>query len=183
MARLHPLNSATTTGHAHDLLAAVQAKLGMTPNMMRTMANSPVVLDGYLAFSGALSKGMLGGKLGAAIALAVAEANRCQYCASAHTLLGAGAGLDAATLLASRDGSPINPRTDAALAFARTLVAKQGRVSDADVEAVRNAGYSEGEVGEIVAHVALNIFTNYFNNTAATEVDFPVVDLLTPQLA
>ncbi|GAA4348935.1 carboxymuconolactone decarboxylase family protein [Hymenobacter saemangeumensis] len=183
MARFHALNPAAATGKALDLLTAVQNKLGVTPNMMRTMASSPAVLDAYLAFSGALSKGSLGGKLGEQIALAVAEANSCQYCASAHAVLGQRAGLDDAAIQASRRGAPLDARTDAALRFARTLVARQGLVTATDVAAVRAAGLSEGEVGEIIAHVALNTFTNYFNNTAETDIDFPVVELLEKEVA
>ncbi len=111
------------------------------------------------------------------IALAVAEANACNYCLSAHTYLGANlAKLDNATMEAARLGTSTNEKSNAILQLAQALVAKKGLTSDADVAAAKAAGITEGEIGEIVGHVALNILTNYFNNTAKTEIDFPVVE-------
>ena len=179
MTRLKALNPDTTNGKTGELFTAVKKKLGMVPNMMRTMGNSPALLEGYLNLSSALGGGTLGGKLGEQIALAVAEENSCAYCASAHTLIaGKMLGVDDATILASRKAESGDLKVRAALQFAKTLVQKKGLVSDADVNGVRNAGYTEGEIGEMVGHVALNVLTNYFNNTAQTEVDFPKVTLL-----
>lgn len=183
MQRLAALDPHSATGQTKELFNAVQAKLGMVPNMMRTMGNSVAVLNGYLSFSAALSDSAIGAALGEQIALTVAEANRCGYCASAHTFIGTKlAGLDEATVLTSRKGMSSDAKTRAALSFAKVLVEKKGQVSDEAVASLRAAGYSEGEVAEIVAHVALNIFTNYFNNTARTAIDFPVVELLDPVL-
>jgi AhpD family alkylhydroperoxidase len=152
----------------------------MVPNMMRTMGNSPAVLEGYLNFSEALGKGSLGGKLGELIALAVAESNTCNYCLSAHSFIGEKlVGIDTDTLQLAREGKNKDSKIAAALFFAKTLVEKRGRVSTDDVAAVKAAGYTDGAVGEIVAHVALNVLTNYFNNTADTDIDFPVVEAQT----
>jgi uncharacterized peroxidase-related enzyme len=176
MARLTPLSPDQTTGKAKDLFTAIQGKLGMVPNMMRTMGNSPAFLESYLTLSATLGGGTLGVKTGELIALAVAESNSCDYCLSAHTYIGANlVGIDADALTAARHGNAANAKTDAVLKFAQALVAKKGLVNDADVAAVKAAGASEGEIGEIVGHVALNILTNYFNNTANTDIDFPVV--------
>ena len=125
----------------------------------------------------ALGAGTLGAKTGELIALTVAESNSCDYCLSAHTYIGANlVKIDAESLEAARNGNATLPKTDAILKFAKVLVTKRGLVNDADVNDVKKAGATEGEVGEIVGHVALNILTNYFNNTAKTEVDFPVVE-------
>ena len=176
MNRLIALNPDTTTGKSKELFNGVQSKLGMVPNMMRTMGNSPAVLDGYLKLSGALSGGSLGAKTGELIAIAVAEANGCDYCLSAHNFIGEKlVKIDEDSLHAARQGQNRDHKITAALTFARTLVQKRGRVDDADVQAVKDAGYNDGQVGEIVAHVALNTFTNYFNNTANTTIDFPVL--------
>ncbi len=181
MTRLNALNPDQASGKAKDLFTAVNSKLGMVPNMMRTMGNSPALLGGYLSFSSALGEGTLGARLGTLIALTVAEANQCQYCASAHTFIGKNLnGLDDTRIESARTLGKIDGKTDAALAFANTLVEKRGHVSDSDVNAVLSAGFTQGEVGEIVGHVALNTFTNYFNNTAKTVVDFPKVELLQP---
>ncbi|MBL7846243.1 MAG: carboxymuconolactone decarboxylase family protein [Cyclobacteriaceae bacterium] len=176
MTRLQALSPEQASGKTKELFNGIQGKLGMVPNMMRTMGNSSAVLEGYLQLSGALGHGTLGAKTGELIALAVAESNACDYCLSAHSFIGEKlVGIDIPSLTAAREGKSNNPKTDAALKFARALVAKRGSVTDADVAAVKAAGYTDGEVGEIVAHVALNIFTNYLNKTAQTTIDFPVV--------
>ena len=177
MPRLNPIQPEQATGKAKELLDAVQAKLKITPNMTRVMANSPAVLQGYLSFSGALAGGALDPKLREEIALEVGEQNSCQYCVSAHTAIGKMTGLSDAEIDAARDAKSSSAKATAALAFARQIVAKQGRATEADVEAVRRAGFSDAEIAEIIAHVALNVFTNYFNNTAGTEVDFPKIQL------
>jgi len=180
MTRLQALDPKETTGRSKELFDGIQSKLGMVPNMMRTMGNSPAVLEGYLNFSDALGKGSLGGKLGELIALAVAESNTCNYCLSAHSFIGEKlVGIDTTTLEMAREGKNKDPKIAAALFFAQTLVEKRGRVSTDDVAAVKAAGYTDGAVGEIVAHVALNVLTNYFNNTADTDIDFPVVEAQT----
>jgi uncharacterized peroxidase-related enzyme len=179
MTRLTALNPDQASGKAKELFTAINGKLGMVPNMMRTMGNSTALLGAYLNFSGTLGEGTLGAKLGTLIALTVAEANKCQYCASAHSYIGKNLnGLEDAKIDAARSLGNIDAKTNAALKFAQVLVEKRGHVSDADVAAVRTAGFTEGEVGEIIGHVALNTFTNYFNNTANTVVDFPKVELL-----
>ncbi|MBL0741093.1 carboxymuconolactone decarboxylase family protein [Chryseolinea lacunae] len=181
MTRLTALHPDEATGKTKELFNAVQGKLGLVPNMMRTMGNSPALLEGYLTFSGALGKGTLGAKTGELIALAVAESNSCDYCLSAHTFIGANLmKVDSKILDDARQAKSADAKTTAALRFAKTLVEKRGLVNDADVAAVKQAGFTEGEVGELVGHVALNILTNYLNNTANTAIDFPVVKSLEP---
>jgi uncharacterized peroxidase-related enzyme len=176
MSRISPVDPATAPAKAKPLLDAVQAKLGVTPNMMRTMAQSPAVLEGYLNLSGALAKASLGGALGELIALDIAEANHCGYCLSAHTYLGANvAKLSDDQIYAARDANSADPKIRAALVFARQLNAQRGDVSDDQVQAVRDAGWDDAAIAEIVAHVALNVLTNYFNVAAQVEIDFPVV--------
>ena len=153
-------------------MAGVNAKLGFTPNMMRTMALSPAALEGYLALSAALARGLLPATLREQIAIAVAEANGCGYCLAAHSTVGKMVGLTNADVLASRRGTVTDLKAAAALEFARVAVAARGDVTDADLKRVREAGYGDAEVAEIVANVALNVFTNYFNLVAGTEIDF-----------
>jgi len=158
------------------LLAAVNKQLGVVPNLMKLVGNSPAALEGYLGLNAALGKGTLGAKTGERIALAVAELNRCSYCLSAHSYLATNlAKLDAAEIDANRHGKSSDPKTAAAVRFAAQVVSSRGHVSDAEVAAVKGAGYSNGEIVEIVLHVALNTLTNYVNEVAQTEVDFPVV--------
>lgn len=173
MSRIPRQNPETATGKAKDLLDAVKAKLGLVPNMTRAMATAPAVLEGYLALSGALGHGTLSAKVREQIALAVGEANQCEYCLAAHATIGRSLGLTADQLRDARLGTAIDPKTDALLRFARVVVEKRGRVSDADVAAVRAAGHDDGAIAEVVAAVALNLFTNYFNHVAGTDLDFP----------
>lgn len=181
MTRLTALSPEAATGKTKELFTAINGKLGMVPNMMRTMGNSSAVLDGYLGLSGALSHGTLGAKVGELIAMTVAEANACDYCLSAHSFIGEKlANIDVASIALAREGKSNQAKIQAALTFALALVNKRGSVSDADLKAVKEAGYTEGEVGEIIAHVALNIFTNYLNKTANTHIDFPVVRAFEP---
>lgn len=181
MTRLTALNPDQASGKNKDLFNSIRSKFGVVPNMMRTMGNSPAFLEGYLNLGGALSAGTLGVKISALLALVVAESNACNYCLSAHTYLGANlAKLDSDAMEAARLGNSKDPKVDAILKFAQTLVRKRGHVTDADVTTVKNAGVNDGEISEIVGHVALNTLTNYFNNTANTEIDFPVVEALQP---
>jgi uncharacterized peroxidase-related enzyme len=177
MSRLIAVDPAKATGKAKDLLDKVQAKLGLTPNMMRTMANSPAVLEAYLNFNNSLAEGSLSSRLREQIALVVAEANGCEYCLSAHTAIGKMVGLGTDDILASRQSTSTNPKVEAALKFASRIIARRGDVSDNDLGQVLQAGYAEGEIAEIIANVALNVFTNYFNQVAQTEIDFPKVAL------
>lgn len=179
MTRLTALNPEEVTGKTKELFNAVQAKLGVIPNMMRTMGNSPAVLEGYLNLSGALSHGKLSAKTGELLALTISESNSCEYCVSAHTFIGEKLlKADPQVLHDARTGNSSDAKTAAMLQFAKVLISKNGLVNDTDVNSVKNAGASDAEIAEIVAHVALNVLTNYFNNTANTEIDFPAVPSL-----
>ena len=177
MSRIQPVDYESTNGKVKELLDVVTAKLGRAPNMIKTMAQSSAVLEAYLNFSEALAGGKLDARLREQIALISAEINGCGYCASAHTAIGKMVGLSGEAILAARRGHSSNAKTDAALRFARTVIVNRGQVSEADVKTLQDAGFSAGEIGEIVANVALNIFTNYFNEIAETEIDFPKVQV------
>ncbi len=178
MARLSvPASIETAPAEAKQNLEAVKRLLGSVPNMFRVFSVSPHALEGYLGLNGALSKGQLDAAMRERIALAVANVNGCTYCNSAHAYLGSRFGkLDEAEIAANRDGRSNDPKADAAVRFARKIAAERGHVTDADLQAVRAAGYSDAEVVEIVANVAVNVLTNLVNNVFATEVDFPVAE-------
>lgn len=178
MARLNLVQNENATPKAKELLEGVQKGLGMTPNLVRVMANSPAVLQSYLGASGALAGGVLPGPIRERIALRVAELNQCEYCLSAHTLLGQKAGLSEAEVIASREGATADTHGNAVLALATAIVKKQGRISASELAAAREAGLGDAEIVEVVANTALNILTNYLNNVAGTDVDFPKVELL-----
>lgn len=175
MSRFQTFDPNTATGTSKDLLTAVHTKLGRDLNMAGVMANSPAVLEGYLNFSGALSGGQLSAKLREQIALVTAQENHCNYCLSAHSAIGKMVGLSHDQVIASRKGSAQDEKTTTALVFAKRVLDSKGQVTESDIDAVRGAGYSDGEIAEIIAHVALNVFTNYFNIATDVDVDFPQV--------
>ena len=181
MGRLEAIRLEAATGTSRRLLDAVHDTLGMVPTMMRTMATAPAVLASYLQFSGALAKGRLSAKVREQLALAIGEANHCDYCLAAHSAIGQTIGLTGEQIRDSRLGTAVDAKTEALLRFARKVVDARGDVTDEDVREVRAAGYADGAIAEVVAHVALNIFTNYFNLVARTELDFPKVPALTPE--
>jgi len=163
---------------SQPLLEGARKQLGSVPNMFRVIANSPAALEGYFGLNAALAKGTLDAKTRERIALAVAEVNGCGYCLSAHTYLGKNlAKLDDAEMTANRNGASNDPKADAALRFAVAIVKARGHVSDADVAAVKAAGYDDAQLVEIVLHVALNTLTNYVNEVAQTAIDFPAIAL------
>jgi uncharacterized peroxidase-related enzyme len=175
MARIRPVDERTADPEAVELLNSVRKSMGAVPNLVATMARSPAVARAYLDFAQALAgcAGSLPFRLREQIALVVGEANACGYCTAAHTVRGRRAGLTEEEAKEARRASLRDGKERAALAFARKVVQDRGVVTDGDVEQLRRAGYTDGQVGEIVANVALNIFTNYFNHVAGTELDFP----------
>lgn len=175
MSRIPALDPADAQGKAHDLLAAVGAALGATPNLFRVAAQAPAALEGLLGLSTALGGGALSLRQREAVALAVAEANGCDYCLSAHVALARRAGLAEAEVAQARQGHAPDVKTDALLGFARLVVEQRGMVPDGALDDLRALGISDGVLVEIVAHVALNTFTNYLNHVAGTDIDFPLV--------
>ncbi len=164
---------------SRPLLEQVAKQLGSAPNLFRLAAQSPAALEGYLGLFGALGKGRLPAATRERIALAIAEYNGCGYCLSAHTYLGANlARLSPEEMAANRRGRSTDAKADAAVVFAVKVAKNRGHVADADLGDVRAAGYDTAQIIEIVQHVALNVWTNYLNEVAQTEIDFPVAERL-----
>ena len=175
MSRLNLIEPANAEGKAAELLAAVKSKLGLVPNLTKVMANQPAVLDTYLAIGGALSGGAFDPKTREAIALTVAGANQCDYCASAHSAISAGMKVDQAEISKRLNGHSDDAKLNTLLKFTSTIVDKRGLVSDADLSEFKAAGYNDADVTEVIANVVANIFTNYLNHVAETPIDFPLV--------
>lgn len=178
MHRIPALDSSSPDTAAAPLFAAIQQKLGAVPNLFRTLGHAPAALEGYLQLHGALSNGGFSADLRERVALAVAEANQCQYCLSAHSYLGARVGLSEAEVRDARQAQADDPRLDAVLKLTRCLVVRRGEIDDAAVAAARAAGLTDGDIIETIAHVALNTFSNYVNHVARTPIDFPAVAAL-----
>ena len=174
-----PASIADAPEASRPLLEAAKKQLGVVPNMFRLIGNSPATLEGYLSLNGALGKGKLPVAVRERIALAVAQANGCDYCLAAHSYLGKNvARLSDAEITAARRGGSDDAKAAAAVRFAVALVGARGRVDAAEVEAVKAAGYGDAELLEIVGHVALNVLTNYVNESLGTAVDFPAAQPL-----
>ncbi|MCC9600203.1 carboxymuconolactone decarboxylase family protein [Stieleria sp. JC731] len=179
MSRIAQVSPEQATDSVRPLYDAVNKKLGLIPNMVKVMGNSSATLSSYLQFSGQLAAGVLTAKQRELIALAVGQANECSYCLAAHSALGKHAGLSSEQIADARRGSAVDSKDDALVRFAKAIVQVKGFVSDADIEDIRSHGFGDDAITEIVANVALNLFTNYFNHVADTVVDFPAA----PELA
>lgn len=177
MSRIQPIDPATATGDAATHLAATKKMFGGTPNMFTTAAHAPSTLAAMLAMFANVGKSSLGPKVGEQIAIAIAQANGCGYCLSAHSAIAKLHGLDATAIADARRAASTTPKTAALLTLAVAINASRGKVSDAVLAAARAAQISDAEIVEVVGHVALNVFTNYLNNVSETAIDFPVVAL------
>ena len=175
MPNLKSIDPAAVTGKTKQIFEGLQKSLGKVPNLMRTLANSHAALNAYMGFNAALGEAAISPKLREQLAIVVANVNTCDYCLSAHNALGKLAGLSADDLALAQNDEAADPKTGVALRFAAAVVRKRGVLGATEVKALRDAGLTDGEIAEIVAVVAINIFTNYFNHIAGTEIDFPVV--------
>lgn len=175
MTRIQQLEFEDASPEAQKLLGGVRQQLGIIPNIFKVFANSPAVLEAYLGQSAALAGSELSAQLREQIALTIAGANSCDYCASAHTALGKGTGLSEAALSASLSAEAADAKTQAALSFVRSVVMDRGIVDEIALQNVRDVGFGDGEIVEMIALVGLNTFTNYLNHIAGTVIDFPVV--------
>lgn len=173
MPRINPVDPATASGRAKELLDIVQQKFGFMPNLARTMVVQPAVLDAWLKFGDALGQGSFDARTREAVALTISGANACNYCASVHSAVSQALKIPPKEIEYRLAGYSDDPKLDALLKFTRTIVSKRGEVTNADVAAVKGAGYDNGAIIEIVANVALNILTNYLSHVAETDIDFP----------
>ncbi|MFA5168474.1 MAG: carboxymuconolactone decarboxylase family protein [Candidatus Omnitrophota bacterium] len=173
MSRIQPLDPEEAQGKTRELLAAIKAKSGRVPNILKTMAHSPVALQAYSGLSGAFADARLPLKVREQIALAVSEDNRCHYCVAAHSAIGKLSGLTPEEIETGRRAKSPDPKTDAILRFAKRLSANRGNITDPELAEVRKAGCSDEEILEVVTAVLLNLFTNYVNHVADTAIDFP----------
>src|SRR3954466_1173116 len=117
MARIASLDPTAALGRSKELLDSTKAQLGRVPNLYGAMAQSPASLDGYLAFRGALGKGVLDTQMRERIALLTAAMNNCEYCVSAHTFRGGKIGISSDELAATQKSRSEDPKIASALRF------------------------------------------------------------------
>lgn len=177
MPRIHPVSREAASPELLQIYDEVKSKIGILPNLFTTFGQSPAVIKAYLAMGDALGTGRLTAAQREIVALSVGQANKCQYCLSAHTLMGKGAGLSAAEMHDARQGKATNPLDNALADLAQKLTLQRGDLSDADLSSARAAGVDDGLMMEVIANVALNTLTNYTNHMAQTTVDFPIVTI------
>ncbi len=177
MAHVNLVDPASSSAAVRPTLDRINGAFGVVPNMFKAVANSPAALGSMWGSFGALAGGKLGTRLGEEIAVAIANANHCGYCLAAHTALGRKAGASADEMAAAQIGESSDPRTQAALTFALKVVRDRASVTASDVAALKAAGFDDDGVVEIIAHVALNLFTNYVNVALDIPIDFPAVPL------
>ncbi|WP_405883521.1 carboxymuconolactone decarboxylase family protein [Streptomyces sp. NBC_01136] len=180
--RLPHVTAETADDKQRTLLDDTKRQLGRVPNLYASMANGPAALKGYLAMRDALTKGVLTAKLREQLALLIAQENGCLYCLSAHTMRGGMMGFSDQELARTRNAQSGDPHTHAVLTIAREVMKTGGNVDDAVLTDARSAGVSDAELAEIVAHIALNVLSNYFNHLAQPELDFPAVDASLPAI-
>jgi uncharacterized peroxidase-related enzyme len=177
MSRIAPVISSNLDAKTATTLTQVKASIGMVPNLFATLAHAPVALDGFLSLSKTLSRGRLSARQREILALAAGQENQCQYCLSAHTASAKAVGVSEADALKARGGEGEDPFESALASFAKKIIPQRGHVADEDIENARKAGIDDGLMMEVIANIALNTLTNYANELARTEIDFPVVEV------
>jgi uncharacterized peroxidase-related enzyme len=177
MSRITVIDASNANPEQAALLAAIQDKLGMVPNFLKVLANSPAALQAFLGLHSISGSGSLSELTRERIALALAQMNGCAYCVSAHTAIGRKSGLSGAEVTAARTGTSEDAKAALAVKFARSLTENTGEVSTAELLEMRNAGYTDSDLVEIIVHVALNLLTNILAKSSRIEIDFPKVDL------
>jgi len=175
MARLMQISDNSADTETSRIFGAIRSKIGKVPNLYRVAANRPAVLRALLSANDSLSEGGFNAHIREAIALAVAGRNGCDYCASAHSAIAKGLKVSPDTIGQYLEGRAEDERLQAILTLALAIVDRRGRLADRELDAARTAGLSEADIVETVGNVVLNIFTNYLNHVADTDVDFPVV--------
>jgi uncharacterized peroxidase-related enzyme len=171
MPRISPLSLEHATDTTRPLLDGVHRKIGFLPNVFRVLAHAPAALASYLQNSAALGKTSLSARQKEAIFLATSQVNGCDYCLAAHTVFAGKAGLSSQEILSAREG-----RLDAYALLARQITASRGHLDNEQIAAARAAGIDDAKIIEVIAHVASQTLTNYLNNVALTEIDFPAID-------
>jgi uncharacterized peroxidase-related enzyme len=180
MSRISVVNNETASTEQRNLLDAIHSQLGMVPNFLRVFAQSPDALKAYLGLHHIANHGTLDAATRERIALALAQQNQCEYCLSAHTAIGRKAGLNGAEIEANRAGSSQDAKAAVAVKFARALSEHRGEITTAELQTMRDAGFSEAEIVEVITHVGMNLMTNILGKASRVDIDFPKVALGLP---
>lgn len=180
MSRIAPVTPEQAKGEVKEIYDDIKKNMGgKIPNVFQYMGNSSAMLQSFFSINEALNHTSLSPKLRSQIALAVGQANECNYCLSAHTTIAGGQGLQSNEIMSARKGEAQDPKIRAILHFAKLVVEKRGKVSEQDVKALKSAGVKDSELVEIILTININMLTNYFNHIVDTPIDFAAAPQLT----
>jgi uncharacterized peroxidase-related enzyme len=177
MSRINTVSNDIATEQQQALFDAIQQQLGIVPNFLRVFANSPDALQAFLGLHHIAGHGALGPETRERIALALAQQNECEYCLSAHTAIGRKVGLNSEEINSNRAGDSQDAKAAVAVKFARALVEHTGQVTTNEINELRDVGYGEAEIVEIITHVGMNLLTNILGKASRVDIDFPKVEL------
>ena len=178
MPRLNVVTPEEAKGKTKEIYDTLTSKMGKVVNIFQGMGNSPAALNAYLSMAGALAEGDLSPEDREVIYLAVSEMNGCHYCVSAHTAISKKAGLSDDAIISARRFEGKEDKHQSLLTFVRKVIDTRGFVEDSDLTAVRDAGYSDGQIAEAVGYIGLATYSNLFNHVHDTTLDFPAADSL-----
>jgi uncharacterized peroxidase-related enzyme len=176
MPRIQPMEPEDASQESRQLMEQGEQTVGQMLNFFKQMAVSPAAFKAYMEFNGALQSGALDKPTHEAVYIAASNFNGCTYCLSTHSAAAEQVGLDQDEIQRVQQFESEGEGLAAALRFTRELVENRGRTSDEAWNEVREAGYTDEQILEIIATVALAAFTNYVNNSVGTEVDLPEVE-------
>lgn len=177
MSRIKTITDEIANAEQADLFAAIKSSLGMVPNFLRVFANSPDALKAFLGFHHIAGNGSLDPATRERIALTLAQKNECGYCLSAHTAIGRKAGLNTDEINANRQGESQDAKAAIAVKFARTLAEHTGEVTNAEVQEMRDVGFSDADIVEVITHTGMNVLTNILSKASQVDIDFPRIEL------
>ncbi len=177
MARINLVSNESANSEQRALYDAIQSQMGLVPNFLRIFANSPEALKAFLGLYHIANNGSLDLQTRERIALALAQQNSCRYCLSVHSAIGQQCGLNGDEIDANRAGTSQDAKAAVAVKFARALVEHTGDVTTGELLEMRDAGYSESDIVEVITHVGMNLLTNLIGKASRVEIDFPKVDL------
>lgn len=155
---------------------ALKAQLGFVPNLYAAIGHSATGLGKYLAYQNA--KTSLTNKEKEVVNLVVSEVNGCRYCLSAHTVIGGMNGFTQAEIIDLRSGKSSNPKLNALVVLAKDITENKGRASAKNLQAFYDAGYTKGNLVDLMLQISDKIAMNYLHNLTQIEIDFPVAPAL-----
>ncbi|WP_438871708.1 carboxymuconolactone decarboxylase family protein [Pedobacter panaciterrae] len=163
---------------SQQMFDQIQSSLGKVPNLYATIGYSESALRGFLAFDSAMATSVFSPKEKEAIALVVSQANSCDYCLAAHTMLARKNGFEKQDILEIRKGKISDPKINALLELARTITVDKGQFGDEALDAFFQVGYDHAALIELIALIALRVFTNYVYAATNIPIDFPLAEPL-----